>query len=382
MKWCPLKPTAAVVMMLGLAVLGGEGASPLARADDETPPEPHSLPELKILPVPQRTLDAKKVALGKVLFFDGRLSGDATLSCATCHRSEKAWTDGQPFSLGYPGSLYFRNTPTLFNVASAKYVFRDGRLPGSDLATVVRDHISEAHFMQADGRLVIERLRQVPQYEADFQDAFGGEPTYGRILGAVAEFVRSLRSTASPLDQYLAGEDTLSAEALAGLEIFRGKGRCIQCHHGNRLTDDGFHNLGLAPNPALLSAPRRHITLRRFFRTLGVANYRQLKQDIGRYAITKQPADMARFLTPSLREVSRTAPYMHDGSLATLDDVVAFYNAGGGPATNKDPMLQPLDLRPEEQSALVQFLNALSSPVAVMEPPTLPKYELRKLGAN
>ena len=382
MIWFSWKRTALVFVAGGLVVAGATAAYQTACADDAAATEPAPRPALQVLSASERALDAKKVALGKMLFFDGRLSGDATLSCATCHQPEKAWTDGQAFSRGYPGSLYFRNTPTLWNVAAAKYVFRDGRLPAADLATVVRDHISEAHFMQADGRLVIERLRQVPQYEASFQEAFGGEPTYGRILSAVAEFMRSLRAPTSPLDKYLAGEGTLSEEALAGLEIFRGKGRCIECHYGERLTDDGFHNLGLPPNPALVSAPQRHITLRRFFRTLGVSDYRQLKRDIGRYAITKQAADNSRFLTPSLREVSRTAPYMHDGSLATLADVVSFYNDGGGSAEDKDPRLQPLQLNPAEQASLVQFLQTLSGPLKVIEPPSLPKYELRKLGAN
>ena len=335
------------------------------------------------LPELSASLDPKKVKLGKKLFFDGRLSGDATISCASCHMPSQAWCEGLELSGGYPGTLYFRNTPTIANVVHAKHIYWDGRLPANDLATVVRDHISEAHFMQADGRLVIERIRQVPEYESGFREAFGGEPSYGRILNAVSEFVKSIRSTDVPFDLYLSGnEAAISDEARRGLELFRGKAYCVSCHNGPMLSDNEFHNLGLPANPRIFSEPQRHITFRRFMRTLGISEYASLQHDVGAYCVTKQKHDQGRFRTPTLREVSRTAPYMHDGSLATLKEVVEFYNRGGGTGPNKDPALVPLDLGPAEQRYLVAFLKTLSGKLPDGETSPLPPYELRTRGEN
>lgn len=327
--------------------------------------------------------DADQVALGRKLFFDPRLSGDATISCATCHDPEKGWADGLELSKGYPGSLYFRNTPTVMNVTRNRFVYWDGRLPASDMATIVRDHISEAHFMQADGRLVIEKMRQVPEYEAAFKATFGGEPTYGRILNSVAAFVASLYSTDVPFDNFLGGDKSaLSESAQRGLELFRGKAGCIQCHHGAMLSDGSFHSLGLQANREIFRTPERHITFRRFYRTLGVPNYEQLRNDIGVCCVTKADHDRELMRTPTLREVSNTAPYMHDGQLATLEDVVRFYNDGGGPRASKDKLLKQLGLGDEEQNDLVEFLKSLSGKPAEFKKPELPKYELRTLGEN
>jgi cytochrome c peroxidase len=335
------------------------------------------------LPSPAGDLSKAQVTLGHKLFFDKRLSGDATLSCATCHDPKNGWADGLPLSKGYPGTLYFRNTPTVVNAVHGKYLFWDGRLPASDLPTVVRDHIAEAHFLQADGRLVIERLRQVPEYEAEFKSTFGGEPTYGRILNATAAFVKSLQSQDVPFDKFLGGDDAaIGDSAKSGLALFKGKAGCIRCHDGAMLTDAKFHSLGLTSNPDIFRTPLRHITFRRFFRTLGVPNYRALRQDVGCYCVSKDEKQREQFRTPTLREVSRTAPYMHDGQLATLEDVVEFYNSGGGPRATKDPLLKPLGLTDQEKADLVEFLEALSGKPIELPEIKLPAYQLRKLGDN
>lgn len=327
--------------------------------------------------------DPAQVALGRQLFFDPRLSGDATISCATCHDPDHGWADGLELSKGYPGSLYFRNTPTAMNASLNRYVYWDGRLPAADMATIVRDHIAEAHFFQADGRLVIERMRQVPSYEAAFKSTFGGEPTYGRILNSIAAFVRSLNSTDVPFDKFLGGDKSaLSESAQAGLKLFQGKAGCIQCHNGAMLSDGEFHSLGLEANREIFATPERHITFRRFFRTLGVPNYEHLRNDVGLSCVSKADHDLERMRTPTLREVSNTAPYMHDGQLATLLDVVKFYNAGGGPRESKDKRLKPLGLSDEEQDQLVEFLKSLSGKPADATRPEIPKYELRTLGEN
>ena len=339
-------------------------------------------------PVPASQTPAQLVAttqeeLGKLLFFDGRLSGDGSTSCATCHDPAKSWTDGLPLAAGYPGALYFRNTPTVLNAVDAEYFYWDGRLAATDVPTLVRDHISEAHFMQADGRLVIEQLRQVPAYELAFGEVFGGEPTYGRILIAVSAYLRTLHSRNVPYDRYRRGRaGAISASARRGLSLFEGKAGCTQCHDGPRLSDSDFHNLGLATNPDIFQTPERHIVFRRFFKMLGVPRYANLREDVGLYGVTKQTADRGRFRTPSLREVSNTAPYMHDGSLATLADVVEFFDRGGGPGGGKDPLLKPLGLADDEKQDLIAFLETLAGdpiPVGTIE---LPPYALRGPGEN
>lgn len=323
------------------------------------------------LPMPPE-LKAEEVALGKMLFFDGRLSGDGTTSCASCHIPEKGFTDGEPLSAGYPNTLYFRNTPTLVNTAFKKLVYWDGRLPGSDLPTVVRDHLTEAHFMQADGRLIIERLRQVPDYESAFKKVYGKEPSYGKILEAVSAYVKSLHSEEVPFDRYLSGKSkTLSDAAERGLRLFTGKADCVQCHSGPMLTDDGFHKLGVPENPEVFNEPLRHITFRRFFKTLGVEGYATLREDVGLYAVTKEGKDRGFFKTPSLREVGRTAPYMHNGIFKTLEEVVDFYDR-----------IKSLNLSDQEKKDLVEFLNALSGKEWAVESPLLPGYQARELGKN
>jgi cytochrome c peroxidase len=262
-------------------------------------------------------------------------------------------------------------------------MYWDGRLPSSDLPTLVRDHISEAHFLQADGRLVIERMRQVPEYERQFKSAYDGEPTYGRILNAVAAFVSSLTSQDIPFDKFLTGDEAaISDAARRGLEIFKGKAGCIQCHDGAMLSDSKFHSLGLNANPDIFQDPLRHVTFRRFFRTLGVPDYASMRQDAGLYCVTKVKHDRELMRTPTLREVSRTAPYMHDGQLPTLESVVSFYNSGGGPRASKDARLKPLSLTEDEQTELVEFLKTLSGKPIEVVTPNLPAYQLRKLGDN
>ena len=263
-----------------------------------------SAPSLQPLAPSNLTIPPAISDLGRKLFFDPRLSGDATVSCATCHKPEMAFTDGLPLSAGYPGTQYFRNTPTILNAAQQDYLYWDGRLAADDLPALIRDHIAEAHFMQLDGRLLIERMRQVPRYVQDFDTAFGGEPTYGRVLAAIAAYVRSLSTGESPLDRYLRGDTAaISESAQRGKALFEGAAGCIDCHYGPMLTDNMFHDLGLTPNPNIVDQPLRHITLRRFMRMMGVSGVVDLRVDEGRFAVTKQVEDKGRFRTPSLREV-------------------------------------------------------------------------------
>lgn len=380
MKNCPREriisvPRKSLRLCIALVLVSMAGVT-----QAEEPVAPRALAPLPSL---AKAPNPRQVELGKLLFFDKRLGGDATIGCSSCHGPAKGWADGLALSAAYPGALYFRNTPTVVNAVHGKYMYWDGRLPASDLPTLVRDHIAEAHFLQADGRLLIERMRQIPEYERMFASAFGGEPTYGKILKSVTAFLQTLRSKQVPFDRYLRGNrSAISGEAKRGLALFEGKANCIQCHDGPMLSDGGFHNLGLPANPAIFQEPLRHITFRRFYKTLGVSEYAGLREDIGRYAITKEDADRGKFRTPTLREVSVTAPYMHDGSLASLEEVVEFYDQGGGPGEGKDPLLVPLGLDTREKKDLVEFMETLAGSPIEIGKVSFPKYEPRKLGEN
>ena len=316
--------------------------------------------------------------LGRLLFFDKRLSGNNATSCSSCHLPDEAWTDGQALSTGYTSVEYFRNTPTLLNASHMTLLNWDGRFDGSDMATVVRDHIAEAHFMNLDGRLLVERMLQVPVYAESFERLFGGEASYDNVLNSLAVFVATLESTDNPYLDFKAGnQDALTAQETAGLELFEGQAGCSSCHRGDLLADGGLHATGVPTNPEIFTNTDRHITFRRFFKQFAVGEFAELRSDPGRFALTHDEADRGSFRTPSLLEVNRTAPYMHNGVMETLDDVVRFYNDGGGDTPNKDDLLQPLNLPGDEIGSLVAFLRSLGSDEPPFDVPTeLPPYEV------
>jgi cytochrome c peroxidase len=355
---------------------GGDMARPkLVRA---RPAEATTTP---FAPSPLKLGTDEQIALGKALFFDRRLSASNALSCASCHRPDKAFTDGLPVSIGYPGTALFRNTPTLLNVSHVKGVYWDGRMSGADLASVVRDHLTEPFFMAADGRLLIERMKQVPEYVELFKVAYGVEPDFGGILKALAAYIGSLGSPPAPFDRYVKGEEkSLSADAVAGMKLFEGKARCATCHPGPLFTDHQFHDLGLRTDPNLFDDPERHATFRRFFRGLGTPNYRNLTDDAGRFVVAMNERDRGKFRTPMLREVGRTAPYMHDGRFETLEAVVDFYDRGGGERQRAG--LKPLKLTDDEKRQVVAFLKSLSSDPVTIVTPELPDYTLMALGKD
>lgn len=310
------------------------------------------------------------VALGRALFFDIRLAGDWGSSCASCHDPKKGFGDGQALSAGYTSMEYFRNAPTLINARYRTRFMWDGRLDGADVGTAVRDMITEAHFMNADGRIVQERLKQIPEYVGLWEAAFGKgtDPYSPRMFNAIGAFVQSLESKNAAFDRFAKGDQAaLDAEAKAGLALFNGKGQCVQCHNGPIGSDGKFHRLGVPEHPGVLGNPLRTITMLRHYSTSGVPNYMAARSDVGFYAISKDPKDMGRFQTPSLRELKVTAPYMHNGVFKTLEEVVDFYDRGGG---GKGTDLKPLGLNPQEKKSLVAFLLTLSGdPVTVPEPP-------------
>ncbi len=307
-------------------------------------------------PVAMAKVDAKKAALGKRLFFDARLSGDAAISCSTCHIPEKGFSDGLALAKAYPGSDGFRNTPTLINAAQKAAWFHDGRI-GTNLNDVTRESITETYSMNMDMRLMQERLKQDPVYVRMFKEAGYGEPSNGSVRKAIPEYLKTLTSRGAPFDF-----GKLSDAATRGFELFKGKAGCAQCHSGTRFTDDTPHNTGVPENPEIWSNPARHLTYVAFGNFMGIENYMNIRRDVGAHVRTHKSdgSDIGKFMTPTLRELTVTAPYMHNGVIATLENVVAFYNRGGGNDPNKDPRIKPLGLSKEERSALVAFLKSLT----------------------
>ncbi|MFQ5617530.1 MAG: cytochrome-c peroxidase [Rhodospirillales bacterium] len=307
-------------------------------------------------PVKPLKVNAKKAALGKRLFFDKRLSGDSAISCATCHIPEKGFSDGLALSKAYPGSDGFRNTPTLINTAYKTAWFHDGRL-GTNLNDVTREMITETYMMNMDMRLMQERIKQDPVYVKMFKDAGYGEPSNGSVRKAIPEYLKTLTSRGAPFDS-----GQLSAAAKRGFQLFKGKAGCATCHSGPRFTDDTPHNTGVPDNPEIWKNPRRHLTFVTFAMFMGVENFRNIRRDAGAHVRShaSNGSDIGKFMTPTLRELKYTAPYMHNGMFKTLKQVVAFYNNGGGDDANKDRALKPLNLSTREQGDLIAFLETLS----------------------
>ena len=365
---------AAVFLAVGIAGYGGEEMTKSAGAAEAT-----AYPELA--PLPDLKINEKQAELGKYFFFDVRLSGDAAISCATCHDPKKGWSDGEPLSKGYPASEYFRNSPTILNAGYRKRFMWDGRLDGSDMGTLMRDMITEAHTMNMDSRLMQERLKQVPEYVEMWHNAVkkGDDINGMRVYGVVGEFVKSIQSKNVPFDRFLKGDaGAIGAEAKEGLALFKGKANCISCHNGPALADGKLHKTGVPENPAVWNTPLRAITMLRHYSTSGMPNYMNARTDVGSYAITKDPKDVGKFNTPSLRELKYTAPYMHNGVFKTLAEVIDFYDRGGG----KGGELKPLSLTASEKKALVAFLESLSGDPVTVEAPKMPAYKVRQFGKN
>jgi cytochrome c peroxidase len=329
-----------------------------------------NLEPLKSVPIPDNNPQTQeKIELGKKLFFDRRLSGDGTMSCVTCHNPDLAFTDGLDISLSYPTTKNWRNSPALVNVAYRKYLFHDGR------ARTLEDQalfpMMSAFEMNKNLDYLEEHIRTVPEYAVEFRKVFNGEVTRERIAMAIASFERTLISKNAPLDLFLNGDlHALSAGAKRGLEVFKGKGRCIDCHYGADLTDDKFYALNVPENPKLLNDPMVTATMRFVAKVYHYDDYLNLKEDPGRYLITKDKKDWKAFRTPMLRDIAKTAPYMHNGVFEALDQVIDFFDRGGGEGNS---VLKPLGLTAEEKKDLKIFLTeALAGEELVIKFPEIP----------
>jgi cytochrome c peroxidase len=280
----------------------------------------------------------EKADLGKLLYFDKRLSMDNTISCASCHSPDKTFTDHLPMAIGIMDRKEARKSPTVINAAYYKHLFWDGR--AGSLEEQAKGPISNpeemtlidnAHLAQTDCESII---RSIPGYHALFKKAFGNEDcSIAQIAQAIATFERTILSGNSPYDQYMAGNpDAMTEEEKHGMHIFNAS--CVHCHSGPTFSNGSFVNIGVGMD--------------------------QEKPDLGRFRITHDEQDWGAFKVPGLREVVHTYPYMHNGQFQTLEEVVDYYDKGGNPNPNLHPLMRPLHLSEKDKKAVVSFLKALS----------------------
>ena len=321
----------------------------------------------------------EKVELGKLLFFDPRLSGDAAISCVSCHDPGAGWAFPNPLSLGYPGTVHWRNSQTIVNAAYYGKLFWAGA--SKSLEGQARSAARGAVGGNGESDMMEARLAFIPEYRKRFREVFGDEwPRISNAWKAIAAFERSLVQTDTPYDRFLRGEDqALSEPQKLGLELFVDKAQCVVCHNGPLLSDENYYNLGVPPAREWEEDGLAQVTFRFELYAKGVSEemYRKTKDDPGLYFRTKQKADKGKFRTPSLRFTKYSAPYMHNGQLETLRDVVEFYNAGGGSnefAETKTPLVEPLGLSESEIEDLVAFLDSMSGEEILMDEPDLPDY--------
>ena len=284
---------------------------------------------------------AREIELGKLLYFDTRLSHDQARSCASCHNPDLGFGDGMRRSPGIDGQPLGRNTPHIYNMAWNTVFFWDGRAATLEEQAIMP--IQAAEEMNLPMAALVTRLQAVPYYREEFSAVYGSSAIDEAQIGrALAAFMRTVVADNSPFDRYLQGEQTaMSPEAVRGLALFEGKARCHLCHDSPNLTDESFHSLGIDD------------------------------EDLGRGGVIGVESLNHAFKTPGLRNATLTYPYMHDGSLPDLEAVIRFYNRGGGDAAHKSNLMQPLNLTESEIVDLIAFLGALESPVRVTRP-TLP----------
>ncbi len=321
----------------------------------------------------------EKVELGKMLFFDPRLGGDASTACSSCHEQSMGWGFSDDLSRGYPGTVHWRNSQTIVNAAYYGKLFWAGA--SKSLETQAPSAAKGAVAGNGEDDMMESRLAFIPEYRKRFKEVFGDEwPRIGNAWKAIAAFERTMVHRDTPFDKYMRGDEAaLNAQQKRGLELFQGKAGCIACHNGALLTDEKYYNIGVPPAERWEDDGLAQITFRYEQYAKGVTEemYRSIKDDAGLYYRTKEKRDKGKFRTAPLRYTVYTAPYMHNGALWDLREVVEFYNAGGGEnefAENKSPLIKPLGLTDEEIDDLVAFLESLSGEEIQIQPPTLPDY--------
>lgn len=338
-RWIGFPIAAILLVGLPLGFIVAEGAHDsdvLSDAQRATYRRPTTIPFPDDNPYTQAKAD-----LGKMLFFDPILSGSRKHSCSSCHMPSKAWGDGLPRAIGEdPAGIELRS-PTLIDIAFLDLLGWDGKFP--DLESVAFAPLTSPQNMNMTGPELVRRLRAVPRYVAAFTAAFGdGNITRPRIEQALATYERTIVAGEAPFDRWIMGdENAITAEAKHGFALFNGKAHCASCHSGPSFTDGSFQDIGSATG-----------------------------DDIGRGRMFPNSEKLQyAFKTPTLRDVDRRAPYMHDGSIATLDDVIELYNKGGIDRPSRSPSIKPLSLTEAEKKALIAFLHTLTADASEANPP-------------
>ena len=337
---------------------------------------PLGLPKV---PIPSHNpLTPEKIQLGEKLFNDERFSTTGKVSCATCHKKEMVFTDGLPVSEGIDQLKGTRNAPTVVNSVYLHTQFWDGREPTLEEQSK-GPFINPVEMGLKNHDPILKIVRSDPEYQQMFPKAFGikaQQIAMNHVKMAIASFERTLVSGDSPFDRYFFGGDrkAMSEAAVRGLEVYLGQGRCVSCHTIEQkfalFTDNQFHNIGVAAQRMPADLDELQVAVREVKeKGTDVAVLSNPKtESLGRYAVTRELSDMGAFKTSTLRNIELTAPYMHDGSLKSLEEVVQFYN-NGGRLKETDPIpelldggIRPLGLNEKQQADLVEFLKALTSP--------------------
>ncbi|MGE3313894.1 MAG: cytochrome-c peroxidase [Planctomycetaceae bacterium] len=333
-----LLATVTLAALIGAAV-GGDGVGKSAAKS------PAGLPDIEH-PKDNPPTEAK-IALGKQLYFDGRLSRDNKVSCASCHDPAKGFSNGDRFATGVEGKKGGRSAPTVINTAYQHFQFWDGR--AGTLEEQALGPIQNPIEMNMTLDEVVAKLNGIEGYKKQFQEVFQTDVTSEGIAKAIACYERTVISGNAPYDRFKAGDNkALSEAAQRGMKLFFGKAHCSACHSGPNFTDNAFHNIGIGMD--------------------------QKQPDAGREVHSKLEGDRGSFKTPTLREIARTAPYMHDGSVKTLEEVVAYYNKGGIANPQLDEEVYARELSKEEIADVVTFLTEglSSSDYPDHKPPQLP----------
>jgi len=327
-----------------------------------------------VLPVPSgvlppaipadNPLTSEKVALGQKLYFDARLSKDDTVACATCHDPSHGFAEPRPVSIGVGGGKGARNAPTVLNAAFLQEQFWDGRAPTLE-EQAKGPLVNPVEMAMPDHAAVAAKVQAIAEYAPLFKSAFGdSKVSIERVVQAIASFERTMITVEAPIDRFLAGDTkAISAEAQRGWALYNGKARCNTCHgHVGAFplfTDEQYHNIGVAAKDVNFGALARRV--QQHPEDMGTLAHDPSASQLGRFIVTHQTQDLGAFKTPQLRNVARTAPYMHDGSEATLATVIEFYNRGGNPNPFLDGGMRPLGLTDAEKSDLVAVLETFTS---------------------
>lgn len=328
---------AVCLCCVGYSALGSDKPAPAVPKGLAAVPHPEDNPPT-----------AEKIALGKQLYFDPRLSADNTISCASCHDPKKGFSNGERFATGVGGKKGGRSAPSVINAAYYRFQFWDGREPSLEAQALGPIQNPIEMNMKLDD--VVKKLNAIDGYRAQFKKVFNTDVTSAGIAKSIAAYERTVLSGDAPYDRFKAGDkNALSESAQRGMKLFFGKGHCSACHAGPNFSDNSFHNVGIGMD--------------------------QKDPDPGRVVVSKLGGDRGSFKTPTLREIARTAPYMHDGSLKTLEAVVGHYDKGGIANEWLDEELFKLGLTKQDQADLVTFLKeGLSSKnYPDHKPPELPK---------